>query len=295
MADQDAKNQVKFHTSAPQETLVESNSKLRPILKGLLYVGLLIGITYYAKFQPPEFTPTRNHGLLTWTFPTAQGIGVLWVLPDDGDDSNLEYTGHRIWIDPPRSPLELERNAARFRGPLMTVFTSEIQLSTIQELVQTIDSGGVLQIWSEIPVPQDFPQQLDGIDLSYFPMDSQGPTLSFTMSPSERVELQINPQVRNISYQTQGYSLLHHRGNQPPEGTRPWSFIFWSPHQDDVLEPWLLKHPDQIIISHHSDLEAQQDHHMIIDQESQAVISHENKGKIQLRKIKLKAWETSSQ
>lgn len=122
------------------------------------FLLVLLGIlTWYGKHYEPKRNPVRNHGLLGWALPGITGISLLVVLPDDGNDTNLVRTGHRIWLWPPLLPQRLEREQyALFRGPTLTVVASGLELVSLQDLANMVDSGGKIHLvgWQRFAINQ---------------------------------------------------------------------------------------------------------------------------------------------
>lgn len=292
MAEQEVKKHIKFHTSRPSNEQVPVKSWLKPFFKGIFYLFLVVAVTYVAKFSPPTQKPTRVHGLLSWTFPTAQGISPLWIMPDDGNDSNLVNTGHRIWINPPKSPLQIEKNSARFAGPRMTVFSDSISLNQITELVQSIDSGGYLQVWHSQKnlKPQKWEEntvQVETFNLRDFPNQ-----LNFQISPNINLKLQSQP--LNIQVKTQGYELTYIQGDQLPE-VHPSSLVFWNQPPREQIQSWMNSHPEITLISQLKGASPSSLRHILIESPNQAVLSREDQKVMEVQKIKLTDWDAKLQ
>lgn len=292
MAEQEVKKHIKFHTSRPSNEQVPVKSWLKPFLKGVFYLFLVVVVTYVAKFSPPTQQPTRVHGLLSWTFPTAHGISPLWIMPDDGNDSNLVNTGHRIWIHPPKSPQQIEKNSARFAGPRMTVFSDSISLTQMSELVQSIDSGGYLQVWhsQENFQPQKWNEnsvQVETFNLQEFPNQ-----LNFQISSKINLKLQSKP--LNIQVTTQGYEFNYIEGDQLPE-VNPSSLVFWNQPTRNKIISWMNTHPEITLISQLKGTSPSSLRHIIIDGSNQAVLSREEKKVMEVQKIKLADWDSQIQ
>lgn len=117
----------------------------------LILLGFISVLTWYGKFFKPQPVASRDHGLAVWTFPHARGLGVLVVLPDDGNDSNQVRTGLRLWLNPPREPgWVAQHGGIRYRGGSMVVIHDSLPLVSIEQMAQSIDTGGHL-LWLGLP------------------------------------------------------------------------------------------------------------------------------------------------
>lgn len=110
----------------------------------LLLLGIAV-LTYYAKFRSHEPQAVREHGLLGWVLPNGQSLSALVVLPDDANDYNNIRTGLRIWINPPRHPLQWERQEfILYRGPMLALVGDSVAESTLREAAQMLDGSGTI-------------------------------------------------------------------------------------------------------------------------------------------------------
>lgn len=297
------KNDIKFHTEVPDQPPGSETFSKRPMLKGILYILLTFAITYFAKVSPPQYSPSREHGFLSWTFPTSTGISVLWVLADDGIDTNGSKTGHRIWIDPPRHPLKTTENHLKLQGRSMTVISETIERSTILELSQLLPHQSDLQLG----LPQEAFQELSlwvqengtitlsdshQINLQLFEIKPHKNRLQFSLNEFLVVEYTQNKRQIRLSYAD--YQLLHHTGSSLPESKNDDAMVFWNRAPQDSLEAWATANLQQTLVSHGNDVSFSK-HHLILQVKPIGAASYEEEGMMHLRKLIMPRWEAQNQ
>ena len=295
-----AKKPIKFHNPPKKGEVVPTI--FGPVLRGVFYLVLLGGVTYIAKFSAPEPHIVRTHSLVSWTFPTAHGHSLLFVSPDDNNDSNFTRTGHRIWIDPPIKPSEILANSARFAGPKMTVFARTIKESTVEELILSIDSGGSIQIWLE--EPQKEIDQYQGIwqgrEVQVFKLSHSKPVLFLSLSETERLEVHYTSVGRTIFLNSQGYHIIHHFGQQAPtlNPEQGVSLLYWIGAQNDALvEQWNTMNPhitSVLGLQKKPSFEWNQNKIPLFEPDH-AALFYQEIDKIKIKKIKLQLWDRTKQ
>ncbi len=198
----------KFSTSTSHSKQIPKPALAKPLLKSSVILILIIFLTYYGKFAPKEREAVRNHGLLSWNFPSKNGIASLVVLPDDNIDENLTKTGHRLWINPPRHPALIEKEAAFFRGPRMTVLADSLRVESIIEIANSIDSGGTLYlIGKQFPSLITFSEQFNHLQIHF---DTLSPYMDLPVGidVSAQLESQENG-LWNLTIKTPKYRLQY--------------------------------------------------------------------------------------
>ncbi len=100
-------------------------------------------MTYFGKVRPVKEKIIHQHGLVGWVFKEKQQYSVLIVLPNDGDYSNSEENGERIFLNPLNSPHPLKANYIRYNKKDLYLL-GRVTEQHIKTYCAEVDSGHVL-------------------------------------------------------------------------------------------------------------------------------------------------------
>lgn len=121
------------------------NLGIRHWVRVFILLAITIFLTWFGKHKPITPQVSRHHGLVGWFIPSEKQFSALFVLPDDGDDSNAYQTGLRIWVHPPHNPLQWEKEQhALYRGLSMVLIGDSLDSITVTEAASMVDTGGHL-------------------------------------------------------------------------------------------------------------------------------------------------------